>query len=106
MITPSLLWALRHGACFSGRRRLGRLSIRNYWIRMRDIDSLTDLEWIAIRLGREMFADDSAKHLQYTNALDAAYEAQRGQPYRIEKTRARLTQVMVNFGIKWPTEIL
>lgn len=55
--TPSQRWAAAHAACFGGRRRLGRLSIGEYWrqrpANVRRVDYAYDLLWVAGHLARD-----------------------------------------------------
>lgn len=105
--TPSQHWARKHGACESGRRDLGKRSILAHWRKGITLLTLYQLNWIAVRLGRETFLPhDSARFLEYVQQLDASDERFRKQPNRVEKTRNSMEAVMRRYGIRWPMEIL
>jgi hypothetical protein len=49
--TSSQRWAAAHGACYGGRRRLGKMSIGQYWqLNNRTTDFAYDLLWVVKRL--------------------------------------------------------
>lgn len=105
--TASQEWAKRNGACISGRRRLGKLSLYVYWQRTCNIE---DLMWIARRLkpfeGVKSLNDPQSLETQYLHQLNLASGWVKGAWRYPSRMRKALIAIMSNFDVRWPAEIL
>lgn len=95
--TPSQRWASGIGACFSGRMRLDRQSIAEYF---RTTTHVRDMLWIAHQLKPSMgFVDN----VSYYYAVERAESYGR---WAAKHTRERLIEVFQRYGVTIPAELL
>lgn len=97
--TPSQEWAKRNAACNAGRRRLGKLSIYEYWQRT---CNKGDLLWVAAQL-KPSNPEDAEGYREARNRVGLWVKGAWRYPSRMRKA---LIAIMMSFDVQWPTEIL
>lgn len=97
--TPSQYWAKTNTACVSGRRRLGPLSVYEYWQRTMNIG---DLQWIALRLK----PTDLTLDADYRGQVHRAGKWAKGAWRYPSRMRKALIAIMSAYDVRWPAEIL
>lgn len=97
--TPSQKWARRHGACLSGRRRLGRLTLWQYFNRT---GHFSDMMWIARRLE----PNDPTLITFYMEQLGSLDNWVRGAYHSPFTYRKAVKLVMRAYDARWPVEVL
>lgn len=97
--TPSQTWAKHHHACLAGRRRLGRLSLWEYFHSSRAV--ISDLIWAAKRLcpAGHQYAD------AYFRACNNAYYENSGRG-GMKRVRGALFLAMRQYDVRWPVHLL
>lgn len=94
--TPTQRWLRAHDACLRGRRMVGKQSIGAYWQTTKVADHLV---WIARRLPVSPLYSSA----NYVLQCDASYIDGR---WPVQRVRARLTRLMIAFGVTMPAELL
>jgi hypothetical protein len=95
--TPSQRWARAHGACLKGRRRLGRLSIAQYF------QSPTAGAWDLIWIARKLKPAEDEGWVAYRLAVhttDPSSDAHRA------KVRKALLVIFEKFDVRMPASLL
>lgn len=94
--TPSQDWAEEKGACRSGRRRLGKLSIAEYF---RTSNNSADLQWIAKRLRPAVVIYDQS----YVAAIERLYAHGR---WAAKRMREQIQVLFVRYDVTIPARLL
>lgn len=94
--TPSQCWAKDNGACGSGRRRLGRLSIAEYF---RTATVGEDLTWIA----RHLHTANPERQVDYYRAVVGLRYYGR---WAAKHARERLLVIFATYNVVIPAELL